>query len=62
PSLLSNSFEDIRAVVAIYSIVNTIAAFADVNTVSLSVDGESSFTYRDFDVSGLYERNLDIIE
>jgi germination protein M len=53
---------NVSAEVAIYSIVNTIGELAQVNKVSLSVNGEASFTFMDFTITGPYERNLDIIE
>ncbi len=52
----------VSAEVALYSIVNTIAEFSDVNKVAFSVNGEATFTFMDFEISGPYERNLDIIE
>lgn len=53
---------NVSAEVALYSIVNTIAEFSDVNKVAFSVNGEATFTFMDFEISGPYERNLDIIE
>ncbi len=53
---------NVTAQVALYSIVNTIAEFSDVNKVAFSVNGNSTFTFMDFSISGPYERNLDIIE
>ena len=52
----------VSAEVALYSIVNTIAEFSDVNKVAFSVNGEATFNFMDFEISGPYERNLDIIE
>ena len=52
----------VTAEVALYSIVNSVAEFPGVNKVVLSVNGETSFTFMDFVISGSYERNLDIIE
>lgn len=57
-----NQTQNVSAEVALYSIVNTIAEFSDVNKVVLSVEGETAFTFMDFVISGSYERNLDIIE
>ncbi|SFP52882.1 germination protein M [Butyrivibrio proteoclasticus] len=54
--------QSVSAEVALYSIVNTITEFSDVNKVVLSVNGETSFTFMDFAISGPYERNLDIVE
>ena len=53
---------DVTADVAIYSIVNSIVEFSDVNKVAFSVNGEASFTFMDVNVTGPFERNLDIIE
>ncbi|WP_158589447.1 GerMN domain-containing protein [Butyrivibrio sp. CB08] len=53
---------NVTAEVALYSLVNTVAEFSDVNKVAFSVNGESAFTFMDFSISGPYERNLDIIE
>ncbi len=52
----------VNAEVALYSIVNSIVEFSDVNKVVLSVNGELSFTFMDFVISGSYERNLDLVE
>ncbi len=52
----------VSAEVAIYSIVNTIVEFSDVNKVAFSVNGEATFTFLDINISGPFERNLDIIE
>ena len=61
-SAFLNQTAGVTAETALYSIVNTITEFPDVNKVVLSVDGQLSFTYMDFVISGSYERNLDIIE
>lgn len=53
---------NVNADVAIYSLVNTIVEFSDVNKVALSVNGEQTFTFMDLNVTGPFERNLDIIE
>ena len=53
---------NVTAEVALYSIVNTIVEFSDVNKVTFSVNGEASFTFMDFAITGPYERNLDLIE
>lgn len=54
--------QNVSAEVALYSIVNTVTEFSDVNKVVLSANGEPSFTFMDFVISGPYERNLDIVE
>ena len=46
---------------ALYSIVNTATELPGVDRVVISVDGDSSFTYMDYNISGAYERNEDII-
>lgn len=53
---------NVTAEVGIYSIVNTIAELSEVNKVVFSVNGEQTFTFKDIQISGAYERNLDIIE
>lgn len=53
---------NVSAEAAIYSIVDTIAELSNVNKVAFSVNGEQSFTFKDIQISGSYERNLDIIE
>ena len=61
PSFLSQPY-GVTAEVALYSLVNTIVEFSDVNKVALSVNGETPFTFMDVNISGPYERNLDILE
>ena len=61
-SAFLNEPYNVTAEVALYSLVDTIAEFSDVNKVAFSVNGESAFTFMDFSISGPYERNLDIIE
>jgi germination protein M len=61
-SAFLNEPYDVSAEVALYSLVNTIVEFSDVNKVAISVNGESSFTFMDATISGPYERNLDLIE
>ena len=53
---------NVSAEVAIYSLVNSIVELTDVNKVVLSVNGDASFTFMDFTISGPYERNLDLME
>jgi len=52
---------NVTAQVALYSIVNTAVEFKNVDRVVLSVDGNSSFTFMDFNISGAYKQNTDII-
>ena len=54
--------ENVSAEAALYSIVNTITELPAVNKVAFSVNGEDSFTFMDFLISGQYERNLDIVD
>lgn len=61
PSFLNEPY-NVTAEVAIYSLVNSIVELTEVNKVVLSVNGEASFTFMDFTISGPYERNLDLME
>ena len=54
--------DKVTAEAAIYSIVNTLTELPAVNKVAFSVNGEDSFTFMDFLISGQYERNLDIVD
>ena len=60
-SFLSEPY-NVSAEVAIYSLVNSIVELTDVNKVAFSVNGEASFTFMDFSITGPYERNLDLME
>ena len=57
-----NPVENVTPDAAIYSIVNTVTELPAVNKVAFSVNGEDSFTFMDFLISGQYERNLDIVD
>ena len=57
---LSEPFE-IDPELAIYSIVNTVTEFPNVEKVELKVEGSDEFMFRDFQISGLYERNPSLI-
>lgn len=57
-----NQVGNVTAETALYSIVNTVTELPTVNKVVFSVNGEDSFTFMDFLISGQYERNLDIVE
>lgn len=49
--------------VVIYSIVNSLVELPSVNKVQISVNGDTSITYREkFSLSTVYERNLDYLE
>ncbi len=48
--------------VVIYSIVNSLAELSNVNRVQISVNGDTSITYREkFSLAAVYERNLDYL-
>lgn len=57
-----NQTGQVTAEVAIYSIVNTVTELPNINKVVFSVNGQDSFQFMDFLISGAYERNLDIVE
>ncbi len=57
-----SSANAVTAEVAIYSIVNTLTELPNINKVVFSVNGQSTFNFMDFMISGAYERNLDIVE
>lgn len=57
-----NQPNHVTAETAIYSIVNTVTELPNINKVVFSVNGQDSFQFMDFMISGAYERNLDIIE
>lgn len=49
--------------VVIYSIVNSLAELPNINKVQISVNGDTSITYREqFSLSTIYERDLDYLE
>ena len=53
---------DIAEPVVIYSIVDSLTELPSVNTVQISVNGETNMTYReDYSLSKQYERNLDLV-
>lgn len=57
-----NQNYDIEEGVVIYSIVNSLAELPNVNKVQLSVNGDTSLTYREsFSFGTVYERNLDYV-
>ena len=57
-----NQNYEIEEGVIIYSIVNSLAELTHVNKVQISVNGDTSITYREkFSLSNLYERNLDLM-
>ena len=53
---------DVLEVIPVYSIVNSLAELPNVNKVQLSVNGDTSITYREsFSLGTVYERNLDYV-
>lgn len=53
---------DIDESVVIYSIVDSLTELPSVNTVQISVNGETNLTYReDYSLSKQYKRNLDLV-
>jgi len=53
----------VTADVTIYSIVNSLVELSNVNKVQISINGDTSTTYREkFAFSTVYERNLDLVE
>lgn len=58
-----NQIYNVTADVTIYSIVNSLAELSNVNKVQISINGDTSTTYREkFAFSTVYERNLDLVE
>ncbi len=58
-----NQNYEIEEGVVIYSIVNSLVELSNVNKVQISVNGDTSITYREkFSLSTVYERNLDYLE
>lgn len=57
---LSEPFE-VDPELVIYSIVDTVTEFPEVKSVQIKVDGQTDFIFRDFQITGLYERNTDLI-
>jgi germination protein M len=49
--------------IVVYSIVNSLVELTNVNKVQISVNGDTSITYRDkLSLAAIYERNLDFLE
>ena len=48
--------------VMIYSIVNSLTELANINKVQILIDGDMNVQIGEFDLSGLYERNLEMID
>ncbi len=57
-----NQTYNVTADVTIYSIVNSLVELSTVNKVQISINGDTSGTYRDkYSFSTIFERNLDIV-
>lgn len=57
-----NQMYNVTADVAIYAIVNSLAELTDVNKVQISINGNTSGTFREkYSFSTIYERNLDLV-
>ena len=53
---------NVTADVTIYSIVNSLVEFKNVNKVQISVNGDTSIVYRDkFNLADYYEKKLDLV-
>ena len=58
-----NQDYSVKEAVVIYSIVNSLTELPAINKVQISVNGDTSGTYRDvFSLGEMYERNLDYLE
>ena len=58
-----NMQADVKGVVVVYSIVNTLCELSDVSKVQFTIDGEQQETYGDVkDFAGSFERNLDMVQ
>lgn len=54
--------EQITDQVVIYSIVDSLAELSNINKVQFKIDGEIRKTYQTLEFSGMFERNLDLLE
>ncbi len=58
-----NQNYEISEAVVIYSIVDSLSELPTINKVQISVNGDTSGTYRDsFELDRMYDRNLDYVE
>ncbi len=57
-----NKRSDVTEEATIYSIVNSLVELSNVNKVQITVNGETKKVYTSIDISGMLERNLEIIE
>lgn len=53
---------EVSAEVTVYSIVNSLVELATVNKVQFTINGEVRKSYDSIDFSGVFERNLELIE
>ena len=52
----------VSAEVTVYSVVNSLVELSNVNKVQFTIEGEARKTYDDLDFSGVFERNLELID
>ncbi len=58
-----NQISNVSAKVALYSLVNSLDELQNVNKVQISINGNTDIVFRElYDLSNVYERNLDILE
>lgn len=61
-SAFETAINNVTTDVTIYSIVNSLSEFSNINKVQLSIDGDSDNRFRDkYDFSTLFERNLSLV-
>lgn len=53
---------DVSEEVVIYSVVNTLAELPEIYQVQFLVEGKTEKVYKTMDLTGVYERNLNVIE
>lgn len=59
---LSNPYS-VSSEVSIYSLVNSLTEINNINKVSIFIDGNTSYIYQEtYNLSDLYERNLDLVD
>lgn len=57
-----NKTTNVSDEVMIYSIVNSLTELTNINKVQILIDGDMNIRLGEFDLSGLYERNLEMID
>ncbi len=57
-----NKRAEVTEEATIYAIVNSLAELSNVNKVQITINGETKKVYSSIDISGMLERNLEIIE